>query len=426
MVYSMHPSEVVVTGLGVFSPIGIGRDNFWTALCGGRSGIGRIRQFDAEGLPVQIAGEVHDFDPKIHVRPRRSRRTVSRDAQLGIAAAAAACRDAGIGEGVVCPERFGVLLGADKVCTAIRDSETSYRVCLANGRFDFSRWGTEGIPRSFPLSYLKVLPNIIASYISIIHDARGPNNTIHHGEVSSLLAVSEAAEVIRRGAADVMIAGGASSQMHPFDCIRRCALGILSPRQGDPAQAMRPFDADRDGQVWGEGAAVFILESERHARARGADVLARLSSWATAFEPRSRNHALRGTGLRRTVEMALDRARLNGTGLGHVNAHGLSTTRGDRLEARVLHELVPAVPITAPKSYFGNLGAASGAMEMAVSVLAVRDGLVPATLNYQRPDPDCPLHVIRDEPLSCTASPALLINWTGIGQAAAVVLDGPD
>ena len=139
----------------------------------------------------------------------------------------------------------------------------------STGDFDFSRWGKEGMAASFPLNFLKVLPNMIASHVSIAQDARGPNNTIHQGEVSGLLAVAEAASVIRRGAADAMLAGGASSQLSPFDCVRHCMMGDISRRQDDPAAAMRPFDADRDGQVWGEGAAAFILESRPHAEAAG-------------------------------------------------------------------------------------------------------------------------------------------------------------
>ncbi len=155
---------------------------------------------------------------------------MSRDAQLGIAASTLACRDAGIGAGNVDPERFGVVLGADHVCSPIQESETTYGACLADGRFDFRLWGTKGMAASFPLGFLRVLPNMVASHVSIVQDARGPNNTIHEGEISSLLAVSESASVIQRGMADVMLAGGASSQMHPLDFLRRIAMGHLSPR----------------------------------------------------------------------------------------------------------------------------------------------------------------------------------------------------
>ena len=420
------PVEVVITGIGVVSPIGIGREQFWAALCQRRSGIRRIRQFDASALPVQIASEVVDFDPKTYIKQRKNLKVMCRDSQLGVAATAIACEDAGIVPGVVDPERLGVVLGADKICSSMQDSAETYQGCFVDGRFDYDRWGTAGMAASFPLNFLKVLPNMIASHISIAHDARGPNNTIHQAEVSGLVAIGEAARVIQRGAADVMIAGGASSQMNPVDCIRRCVMGILSRRQDDPAAAIRPFDAERDGQVWGEGAAIFILENRRHAEARRAKILARLLSWASTCEPRCGSGRSQGTGLRRALELALCRAELGGKQLGHVNAHGLSTIRDDQVEALALHDVVPSVPVTAPKSYFGNLGAAGAAVEMAASVLSLETGLVPPTLNYEYPDPTCPLEVIQDQPLSSTRAPALLVSRTWAGQAATAVVAAPN
>jgi len=417
--------EVVITGVGVVSPIGIGRGPFWAALRQGQSGIGHIRRFDSSGLPCRLAAEVDGFDPGRYVRPRKSLKVMCRDAQLGVAAATLACEDAGISSGVIDPERFGVVMGADRICSPMEDSEATYRSCLVGRQFDFGRWGTDGMSGSFPLNFLKVLPNMIASHVSIAHDARGPNNTIHQTEVSSLLAIGEAARVIQRGAADVMLAGGASSQMNPFDFVRRCAIGMLSRRE-DPAAAMRPFDADRDGQVWGEGAAAFILEERRHAETRGAHLLVRLAGWAAACEPCARGNPPRGTGIRRAMNLALRQAGFGADRLGHVNAHGLSTICDDAIEAHVLHDVAQTAPVVAPKSYFGNLGAAGGAVEMATSVLSLEAGLVPATLNYERPDPNCPLQVIRGEPLSSPGSPALLLNWTHVGQAATVVLAGPN
>ena len=415
---------MVITGIGVLSPIGMGREAFWAALCRGQSGVGLIESFDASGLPVSIAAEVRDFEPKRHVVNRKQLKVMCRDAQFGVAAAALACRDADIRTGRIDPERFGVVLGADRICTSLDDSEPTYRACTVDGRFDFSRWGSVGMAASFPLNFLKVLPNMIASHVSIAVDARGPNNTIHQSEASGLLAVAEAASAIRRGAADVMLAGGASSQLNPFDCIRHCVMGNISHRQDDPAAAMRPFDADRDGQVWGEGAAAFILESRAHAEARGATILARLRGAASACDPPAGRAS--GLGLRRAMRIALAEAKVDARQLGHVNANGLSTREDDWIESQAICDVAPDVPVTAPKSYFGNLGAATGVMEMAVSVLALGTGLVPPTLNYRRPDPQCPVQVIHGEPLASSNAAALLVNRTGIGQAVAVVLAGPD
>jgi 3-oxoacyl-[acyl-carrier-protein] synthase II len=418
----MSETEVVVTGIGVISPIGIGCEAFWTALAAGRGGAGRVSWFDVSGLPAAVAAEVRDFDPKPFVANRKSLKVMSRDAQLGVAAAALACREAGIARGNVDPERLGVVLGADRICGSLSESVVSYCQCMVDGRFDFRRWGTDGMLACNPLGFLSVLPNMIASHVSIAQDARGPNNTIHQEEMSSALAVSEAASVIRRGAADVMMAGGASSQMHLFDFVRRAVMGVCSRRGDDPVKMVRPFDAGRDGQVWGEGAAILILENRDHARARGAKILARLLGCAATCEPAARNGGPSGASLARAIDGALQRAAVRVADLDHVNAHGLSTLREDPLEAAVLHAKTPDTPVTALKSYFGNLGAAGAAMQMAASVLSFGKGLVPATLNYEQPDPMCPIRVIHGAPRPFSGGPALCLAWMPVGQAAAVVL----
>jgi 3-oxoacyl-[acyl-carrier-protein] synthase II len=417
--------EIVITGVGVVCPIGIGCEPVWRAFCEGRSGIGPIRSFDASGLPVRIAGEIEGFDPKAFVKPRKNLKVMCRDSQLGVAASSLASRHAGIAPEVVDPEQFGVVFGADAICNEMRDSEGPYRNCTVDGRFRYELWGKEGIADTFPLSFLKVLPNMIASHISIVLDARGPNNTIHQAEVSSLTALVEACRVIQRGAADVMLAGGASSRMNPFDWVRHCLIGRLSTSQRDPKTVLRPFDADRDGQVCGEGAAAFILERLSHARARGAPILARILGWSTVCEPR-RGAGINGDGLERAITSAMARAQLSPDRLGHVNAHGTSLGIDDRIEARAIASTLGDVPVTAPKSYFGNLGAAGGAVELVASVLSFEDRLVPQTLNYRHRDPECPVRVIREEPLGSSTPTSLAINWTWQGQAVAVVLAGAD
>jgi len=418
----MRAEEVVITGVGVVSPIGVGREAFWEALLSGHCGIGPVTQTNLSGMPPQLAGEVRNFDPRAFVANRKSLKVMSRDAQLGIAASTLACRDAGIGAGRIDPERFGVVLGADQICSPIQESETTYGACITDGRFDFQLWGTKGLAASFPLGFLRVLPNMVASHVSIAQDARGPNNTIHEGEISSLLAVSEAASVIQRGMADVMLAGGASSQMHPLDFVRRIAMGNLSPRHEDPASVVRPFDARRDGYVWSEGAAVLVLESRRHAESRGAEILARLKGWGAAFEAVNSHGRLSGSGLRRAVVGALGHAGIKQETLGHINAHGLSTVCDDALEAAVIHDLLPQTPVTALKGHFGNPAAAGAAMELAASILAIHNGCVPAVRNYEHADPACPIKVIHGQPLVSSLSDAVCLTWMPFGQSAAVVV----
>jgi 3-oxoacyl-[acyl-carrier-protein] synthase II len=413
--------------MGIISPIGIGREAFWEALLAGRCGIGPVTQTDLSGMPPQLFGEVRDFEAKAFIANRKSLKVMSRDAQLGVAASTLACRDAGIGPGKIDPERFGVVLGADQICSPIQESETTYGVCITGGRFDFQLWGTKGMAASFPLGFLRVLPNMVASHVSIAQDARGPNNTIHEGEISSLLAVSEAASVIQRGMADVMLAGGASAQIHQLDFLRRLVMGNLSPRHEDPASVVRPFDALRDGFVGSEGAAVLVLETREHAESRMAKILARLKGWGAAFEAvNSRDlragAPLSGSGLRRAIAAALERAAVKPAELAHVKAHGLSTVRDDAMEAAVLHDLLPQTPVTALKGHLGNCAAAGAAMELAASILALEKGCVPAVRNYEHADPACQIEVVRNQPLVSSRSDALCLTWMPLGQAAAVVV----
>jgi 3-oxoacyl-[acyl-carrier-protein] synthase II len=418
-------AEVVITGIGTLCPLGIGRQAVEQALRSARSGIGPITSFDATGLPVRIAGEVKNFDPKQFVKPRKNLKVMSRDSQLGVAASVLACQDAGIAPGTVAPERFGIVLGADSIGSTLDTSEPSYRACIVDGVFRFERWAKEGAAASFPLNFLKVLPNMIASHISIAHDARGPNNTIHHGELSALQAISEATSAIQRGIADVMLAGGASSQMNPFDWVRHCLMGQLSPSDEPPELVLKPFDVHRSGQVHSEGATILVLERKEHAESRGAVPVARIAGQATVFTSNHKHRSSRDA-LIRAMSGALADAGLHADDVGHVNAHGLSTHKDDPIEAAAIQAVFEQVATTAPKSYFGNLRAAAGATEMIASLLAIREGKVPVTLNYERPDPECPLNVVAHTPLEGAPKTALAVNATRSGQATAIVLSDPN
>jgi 3-oxoacyl-[acyl-carrier-protein] synthase II len=294
---------------------------------------------------------------------------------------------------------------------------------MPQGRFDFGQWGDKGLSEIFPLLMLKYLPNMPACHVAIARDARGPNNTITLGEVSSLLAIAEAARVIERGQADVMLCGGVSSRIHPLHWVRS-TLGELSHREHDPAGACRPFDADRDGMVQGEGAASFVLESRRHAIARGAAVLGQLRGIASAFQPPKVHSPESESALHRAIRGALRSAGIDPSEIGHVNADGLSTVEDDRREARAIRDCLGDVPVTAPKSYFGNLGSATGAVEMVASVLAFEAGVIPPTLNYERSDPECPVNVVAGLPLEVQRPTALLLNRAPTGQVVALVVEG--
>ncbi len=416
--------EIVITGVGAVSPIGIGKEAFWAALCQQRSGIRRLNLFESSSLRPPFGGMVADFDPKQYVRPRKSLKVMSREIQLAYTAADLAYADAGLEERPVDPERLGVIFGSDMLPCELPELAGAFQACLVEGKFDFQRWGTMALSALYPLWLLKYLPNMPACHIGIAKDARGPNNSITVADASSLLALAEATRVLQRGQAEALIVGGSGSQIHPAYLIRMHAAG-LSQRSDDPAAASRPFDALRDGLVLGEGAGTFIVEARRSAEGRQAPVLAVVRGYASAFEPTSDGELPQGNALRRAIVAALSHAGLGPAEIGFVIAHGTSSPEGDRLEAEAIRQTLGDVPVTAPKSYFGHLGPACGSLETIVSILAFQYGQVPPTLNYQQPDPQCPIRVIHSRPMPLDRATAMILSYTRQGQAAAVVLEGP-
>ena len=416
--------EIVVTGMGVVSPIGIGKTPFWDALRAGRSGVAPIQLFDNRHMPARFAGEIKDFDPKLYVKPRKSIKVMSREIQTGFTAASLAMQDAGLQKNAVDPARLGVVLGCEMLYGEVAELEEVHRSCLIDGRFDYNLFG-ETFPNSiYPLWLLKYLPNMAACHIAISCDARGPNNTVVLGDVSSLAAIAEATNVIQRDHADVVITGGTGSRIILTALMYKGNIK-LSRRNDDPEAASRPFDRDRDGMVNGEGAAVLILESREHAQRRQANILGRVLSCGSSFNPKRMGHEGLEKSIESSIRGALQRAQMKPMDIGHVNAHGLSTIEEDAAEATAIANILGDTPVTAPKSFFGNLGAGGGAVEAVASFIALGCGEIPYVRNFQRPDPKCPANMIKDQCLSANQNTALLLNQAGTGQSYAMVIAGP-
>ena len=414
--------QVVVTGLGVVSPIGIGVDAFWASLVDGKSGVRPLTLFDASLLPVRFGGEVIDFDAKKYVRPRKSLKVMSRDIQLAFSAADQALIQAGIQPGTIDSERFGVVFGSDLIQPDPEETAIAYRNCLTDEGFDFSKWGDKSQTDIYPLWMLKHLPNMPACHIGIAFDARGPNNTITLGEVSGAAAAAEAVRVIERGQADVMLTGGTGTRVKPTSMVRNCA-GEASHRNDEPQRAARPFDAERDGEVFGEGAAALVLESRREARRRGAAILAGCAGIGNAFGRRDEG----GVGeqaIVASIAAALKQAGLTASDIGFVCAFGRGTKVDDVVEAHAIHAALGDVPVTVPKSFFGNVGSGGAAVDMVAAVLGLRASQIPPTLNYEHPDPACPVSVVA-QATTCDKPAALVLSQTPMGQATAVCLLRP-
>lgn len=415
--------EVVITGLGVISPIGIGADAYWESLVQQRSGVTELTAFDNKSCPCKLAGEVGEFDPKQYVRPRKSLKVMSRDIQFGVAAAEMAVTDSGLKDVTVDPERMGVIFGADMIYCDVEEMKQPYQSCIIDGKFDYQRWGTYALSDMYPLWLLKYLPNMPACHIGIAHDARGPNNSVTLGDVSSLQAMCEAVRVIERNQADVIVTGGTSSQLHPT-CVDFRLRNLLSHKNPDPpSAACRPFDADRDGTVPSEGSAAFVIESREHAERRGAKIIGRILGYGSTYGARQNNGSPgNGAAIQAGIKRALADANLTAADVGHVNACGIASLAGDRAEAHAIREVLGDVPVTAPKSFFGDIGAGSGAVEAVASLLGLARGEIPVTLNYERPDPECPVNVVHGSPQPTGKPVALLLNQAEMGQAVAVVI----
>jgi 3-oxoacyl-[acyl-carrier-protein] synthase II len=260
-----------------------------------------------------------------------------------------------------------------------------------------------------------------ACHIGIRYDARGPNNTISLGDVSSMLALAEGAEVIRRGQADIMIVGGTGSKLNVTDFVWHGDARLGCNGKLSPARVSRPFDAKRCGMVYGEGAAQIVLESRAHAEARGAKVIARVAGTASRYELAAEGQQPAGDSIRRAINAALSAAKISAGDVGYVNAHGNSTREDDAAEAGAIQSVLGDTPVTAPKSYFGNLGPGSGMVELVVSLIGMERGAIPSTLNYEAPDPECPVKVATEvRPAEKPAFVKLTHNSTG--QAVAVVV----
>jgi 3-oxoacyl-[acyl-carrier-protein] synthase II len=414
--------EVVITGLGVVSPIGIGHEAFWRALEAGTSGVDWLRETRGADLPFRYAARIKDFDAKLWVQPRKTIKVMCPEIQTAFAAAGMAVQHAGLAPGAVAPERMGVVLGSEMFYGELEELGDCYRHCVGEGEMKLEKWGDYAFKDLYPLWMLKYLPNMAACHISIAHDARGPNNSVVAGGVSSLLAISEAASVIERGLADVMLAGGSGSATS-FSCMPFRGWEQLATWRGEPHEACRPFEARRSGIVPGEGAGVLLLEAREFAEARGASVLARIAGSSSRFEaPPGPWQPRTGRAIRQSIEAALHAADMRPVDIGHVNAHGESSVAEDRAEAQAIRGVLGEAPVTALKSYFGDCAAGSGAIELIGSVLALLHGRVPPTLNYDEPDPECPVNVVGRQPQPLEKPTAIVLNQSLTGQAAAVVL----
>lgn len=434
---SQHATDrrVVITGIGVLSPLGLGAETFWEKLAAGESGIGPIALLSYSAAPRNVGGEVRGFDEDVARRlvPKKQRKAVRmmcREIQLGAVSAVMALEHSGLDLETVDHDRFGVDFGANLMFSPPDVLKDACWKCVDEDdpahAFHFEGWGEVGMKGMEPLWLLKYLPNMPACHIGIFLDAHGPNNSITLDEASANLVVGEAMRVISRGNADVMMAGTTGTRLHAVKTIHAALWDELADSDAPPQTWCRPFDRNRTGQVLAEGACTFLLEEESSARARGATVYGTILGAGSSCVLDREGRAHIRQALANAMRAALRDASLEPGDIGHVNAHGLAERHCDREEAAAIRDVFGAsagdVPVTALKSYFGNAGSACGSLELAGSLLGLNRGVVPRTLNYETPDPECAVNVVHGEPRATKNGLFLTANVTRMGQASALVI----
>ena len=397
--------RVVITGLGCLSPVGNNVKETWDALLAGKSGAGMITLFDASRHKTRFAAEVKGFDASALFGPRDARK-MDRFTQFATAATSEALEQAGLKIDESNRDRVGILIG-----TGIGGIGTLLD--------QVDVMGQRGPERVSPFLIPMMISDSAAGMLAIRLGARGPNMSIATACASGNNAIGEATEMIRRGSADVMIAGASEAALVPLAMAGMNVMTALSTRNDDPQSASRPFDRDRDGFLMGEGAGILILESIEHAQARGANILAELSGYGTTDDAHHISApAENGAGAAISMKLALDDAALDIMDIGYINAHGTSTPLNDKSETAaiktVFGEQAYQIPISSTKSMTGHLLGASGAVEAAFVVMAIREGVLPPTINYDTPDPECDLDYVPNEPRK--ASPKnVMSNSFGFG-----------
>ena len=404
--------RVVITGMGAVTPLGLSVEDFWQALVQGKSGIDWITVVDTEAYPVKVAGEVRGFDPEQYLERKEARR-MARFSQFAVVAAQQAVGNASLKVGDIDPERMGVFLGNGY--GGLPNTEEAMRTIVDKGGM-----------RVDPFFMPKTLPNMAASHLCVRFQAKGPSSTVTTACAAATQAMGGAMDLIRNGEADVMLAGGSEAGMCELGLASFSVMKVLSTRVDDPTKASRPFDARRDGFVSAEGAAVFVLESLEHARARGATILAELIGHAaTADAYHMVAPCADGDGGARCMRRALADAGVAPEEVDYINAHGTSTLLNDASETlaikAALGEYAYQVPISSTKSMIGHTLGASGALESVACVKTLQTGIIHPTINYEYPDPDCDLDYVPSLPREADVRVILKNSFGFGGQNACLV-----
>ena len=422
--------RVVITGLGVVAPNGIGKNAFWSACLNGISGVGPIRSFDASAHPVKIAAEVQNFDvaPYIPYSQRKTMKIMSRAMRFAVGAAGLSIQDSGLDLDKEDPTRLGVVMGTGMVPVDLPElTPALVASCDGAGKLETTLLGRQGSGALFPLWILKYLPNMVAAHISLAFNAQGPNSTITTACAAGTQAVGEGFRLIARDDADIVLAGGADSRIDPLLILAYHALGALSASDRPAVEVSRPFDGQRNGFVLGEGAGVLVLEELEHAKSRGATIYAEVLGLGSSFDAyaATKPHP-EARGASRAIKESLREARIDLHDVDYINAHGTSTRLNDQMETtavkQVFGENAKVLPLSSIKSMVGHLIGAAGAVEAVALALTLHSGAVPPTINQTQRDPDCDLDYVPNTAREMPVKIAVSTSFGFGGQNAALVM----
>lgn len=406
--------RVVITGMGALTPMGNSVEEFWASAIAGRSGIGLLTTFDTDSYPCKVAGHVKDFEP-VEYMDRKVARRMARFSQFAVACTRVAIEQAGLDMESERRERVGTLIGTGG--GGMPNTDAAARTMLSRGGMKID-----------PLYFAKMLPNMAAANVTIQTGALGFSNTVSTACASGTQGLGDAVEVIRRGAADVMFAGGVEAGISELGLAGFASMRALSTsRNDDPETASRPFDVDRDGFVPAEGGAIFVLEEYEHARARGAEPLAEITGYGVSADASYLVAPSEGgEGAARAMEAALADAGVMPEEVDYISAHATATAAGDVAETeavkRVFGEYAHRVPLSAMKSQIGHLLGGSGAVESVAAVQAIREGVIAPTINLDHPDPQCDLDYVPNEARQVKVRTVLKNSFGFGGQNAVLVL----
>jgi 3-oxoacyl-[acyl-carrier-protein] synthase II len=420
--------RVVITGIGCITPLGLGVEPLWRNLMVGASGVGLTTVFDASRFPTKISAEVRNWDISDEGQDASRWRFCGRHTKFAAGAALQAMKDAGLPHGLPAdPTRLGVYLGSGEGQQDFDSFTRMMNAAITGDVLDVAKFTKEGLETLHPLAEVEQEPNMPAGHLAGLFDAQGPNLNCLTACAASSQAIGEAAEIVRRGEADVMLSGGTHSMIHPFGVTGFNLLTALSTRNDEPARASRPFDNERDGFVLGEGAAMVVLEELEHAKRRGAHIHGELIGYgSTADAYRITDTHPEGRGASSCIRLALADAGLGLHDIDYINAHGTSTSVNDRVETlaikNVFGEHAYKIPVSSTKSMMGHLIAAAGATELIVCLLAIRDGMLPPTINYENPDPDCDLDYVPNKARAGKCDRALSNSFGFGGQNISLIV----